>query len=134
MPREKTLVVFGVSGSKEVAAISRTVAARFDHFILTRAFKAGAEVAQFEPIFRAQATDITIATDTAEAARIARERAARDGLSVLAIGGLFLAAEVQREQRRAQQRRGECLGRRDRDLGPGAVSYTHLTLPTKRIV
>lgn len=95
-PREKTLVVFGVSGSKEVAAIARTVAERFDRFILTRAFKAGAEVAQFEPIFREQATDVAIAADTIEAARLARERAERNGLNVLAIGGLFLAAEVQR--------------------------------------
>lgn len=96
VPRKKTLVVFGVSGSKEVAAIARTVAARFDHFILTRAFKAGAEVAQFEGIFRDHAVDVTIAQDTHAAAQLARERAARDGLTVLALGGLFLAAEVQR--------------------------------------
>lgn len=96
VPRKKTLVVFGVSGSKEVAAIARTVAVRFDHFILTRAFKAGADVAQFEAIFRDHAGDVTLASDTHAAARLARERAARDDLTVLALGGLFLAAEVQR--------------------------------------
>jgi dihydrofolate synthase/folylpolyglutamate synthase len=96
VPRERTLVVFGVSGSKEVAAIARTVAARFDHFILTRAFKAGAEVDQFEAIFRAHAADVTIAPDTLAATQLARDRAARDGLTVLAVGGLFLAAEIQR--------------------------------------
>jgi len=96
IPREKTLVVFGVSGAKDVAAIARTAAGRFDHFILTRAFKAGAEVHQFEAIFRDTTTDVTVAPDTMTAAAMARERAARDGLSVLAIGGLFLAAEIQR--------------------------------------
>jgi len=96
VPREKTLVVFGVSSSKEVAAIARTVAARFDHFILTRAFKAGAEVDQFEAFFRDQASDVTIAPDTLTATKLARGRAQRDGLTVLAIGGLFLAAEIQR--------------------------------------
>lgn len=96
VPREKTLVVFGVSGSKEVAAIARTVAARFDHFILTRAFKAGAEVDQFEAFFRDRATDVTVAPDTLTATKLARERAERDGLTVLAVGGLFLAAEMQR--------------------------------------
>ncbi|MEZ6029418.1 MAG: hypothetical protein R3C46_06670 [Hyphomonadaceae bacterium] len=95
-PRERTLVVFGVSGSKEVAAIARTVAGRFDHFILTRAFKAGAATDQFEDIFRAIASDVTVAADTVEAARLARARAARDGLTILAVGGLFLAAEIQR--------------------------------------
>lgn len=95
-PREKTLVVFGVSGAKEVAAIAQIAAARFDHFILTRAFKAGADVQQFEAIFRNTSADVTIAPDTIAAATLARERAARDGLTVIALGGLFLAAEVQR--------------------------------------
>jgi len=38
---------------------------------------------------------VTIAADTAEAARIAKARAETEGLSVLALGGLFLSAEVQ---------------------------------------
>lgn len=95
-PRERTLIVFGVSSSKEVAAISHVVASRFDHFILTRAYKSGADIALFEPIFRANTTDLTIVPDTGAAARIARERAQREGLAVLALGGLFLAAEIQR--------------------------------------
>lgn len=95
-PRDRTLVVFGVSGSKEVAAIAETVAQRFDHFILTRAFKAGAPISQFEYAFRSRAADVTVAEDTAIAARLARDRAVTENLSVLAIGGLFLAAEIQR--------------------------------------
>ena len=94
-PREKTLVVFGVSASKEVAGIAKAVAARFDHFILTRAHKAGADVAIFADVFRGQSQDVTIAPDTTEAARIAKARAQTEGLSVLALGGLFLSAEVQ---------------------------------------
>lgn len=96
VPRGKTLVVFGVSGSKEVAAISETVASRFDHFILTRAHKAGADTSLFEPIFRAHCEDVTIAPDTATAADLARTRADEEGMTVLAIGGLFVAAEIQR--------------------------------------
>ena len=94
-PREKTLVVFGVSASKEVAGIAKAVAARFDHFILTRAYKSGADVALFADVFRKHSQDVTIAADTTEAARIAKERALAEGLSVLALGGLFLSAEVQ---------------------------------------
>jgi dihydrofolate synthase/folylpolyglutamate synthase len=95
-PRERTLIVFGVSSSKEVAAISEVVASRFDHFILTRAHKSGADVPLFEPIFRQHAQDVSVAPDTTAAAALARERAQRDGLAVLALGGLFLAAEIQR--------------------------------------
>lgn len=95
-PREKTLVVFGVSASKEITGIAKAVAARFDHFILTRAHKAGADVALFADVFRQQSQDVTIAADTTEAAHIAKERAQREGLSILALGGLFLSAEVQR--------------------------------------
>ncbi len=94
--RERTLIVFGISSSKEVAAISDIVASRFDHFILTRAFKSGADTALFEPVFRQHAKDVTVAPDTTSAATMARERAQRDGLSILALGGLFLAAEIQR--------------------------------------
>ncbi len=94
-PREKTIVVFGVSASKEITGISRAVAARFDHFILTRAHKSGADVALFADAFRKQSQDVTIAADTTEAARLAKQRAQSEGLSVLALGGLFLSAEVQ---------------------------------------
>ena len=94
-PREKTLVVFGVSASKEVAGIADVVASRFDHFILTRAYKSGADVGLFAGTFAKRARDVIIAPDTAEAARLAKTRAEREGLSVLALGGLFLSAEVQ---------------------------------------
>jgi folylpolyglutamate synthase/dihydropteroate synthase len=95
-PREHTLVVFGVSSSKEVAAISETVARRFDRFILTRAHKAGADIDMFESTFRKHSSDVIVAPDTGAAAALARDRAQREGLTVLALGGLFLAAEVQR--------------------------------------
>ncbi len=95
-PREKTLVVFGVSSSKEVAAISEIVANRFDHFILTRAHKSGADISLFEPVFRAHCQDVTTAPDTATAAQFARTRANLDGMTVLVLGGLFMAAEIQR--------------------------------------
>ena len=39
---------------------------------------------------------MTIAPDTATAAQFARTRANLDGMTVLALGGLFLAAEIQR--------------------------------------
>ena len=96
IPREKTLVVFGVSASKEVAGIANAVASSFDHFILTRAHKSGADVSLFEPIFRKHATDIVFAPDTETAAQFARTRANIDGMTVLVLGGLFLAAEIQR--------------------------------------
>ncbi|MEQ1607772.1 MAG: cyanophycin synthetase [Hyphomonadaceae bacterium] len=95
-PRKKTLVVFGVSASKEVAAIAERVAERFEHFILTRAYKSGADVALFAETFRKRSTDVTVATNTSEAAALAKRRAERDGMTVLALGGLFLSAEVQR--------------------------------------
>ena len=94
--RDTTLVVFGVSASKEVQGIAEVVANRFSRFILTRAHKSGADPALFEPIFRKQSADVVISPDTASAARSARERAARENLTVLALGGLFLAAEIQR--------------------------------------
>lgn len=92
-PRDKTLVVFGVSASKDVAGIARLVADRFDHFILTGANKAGADIALFREAFHGQ--DVLVEYDIATAARRARERAVRDGLTVLAIGGLFLAVEFE---------------------------------------
>ncbi len=92
-PREKTLVVFGVSASKDVANIASIVARRFDHVILTRAHKAGADIASFANAFAGK--QVTIEPDLENATRLARSRAERDGMTVLAVGGLFLAAEVQ---------------------------------------
>jgi dihydrofolate synthase / folylpolyglutamate synthase len=94
-PRDKTLVVFGVSASKEVAQIANVVAHRFDHFILTCARKSGADPDVFAEIFRQRSQDVTPEPDIAKATNLAKTRAASEGLSVLAIGGLFLAVEVQ---------------------------------------
>jgi dihydrofolate synthase/folylpolyglutamate synthase len=93
VPRERTLMVFGVSASKEVAQIAAIAARKFDRFILTHAHKAGADPATFAAAFAGK--DAAIAADTASAARLARERAEAEGLAVLAIGGMFLAVEVQ---------------------------------------
>jgi dihydrofolate synthase / folylpolyglutamate synthase len=95
IPREKTLAVFGVSASKEVATIARIAASRFDHFLLTRAQKAGADPGLFADTFRERSQDVVVEPDIVKAAELARDRAARDGFTVLAIGGLFLAVEVQ---------------------------------------
>jgi dihydrofolate synthase/folylpolyglutamate synthase len=93
VPREKTLVVFGVSASKEVARIAAIAARKFDHFILTHAHKAGADPSIFAAAFAGK--DATTAPDTVAAARLACQRAQAEGLTVLAIGGMFLAIEVQ---------------------------------------
>lgn len=93
VPRDKTLVIFGVSASKEVARIAEIVAAKFDRFILTKAHKSGSDVAAFTSAFVKK--DITIAPTTGAAAKLAKGQAEQEGLTVLALGGLFLAAEVQ---------------------------------------
>lgn len=95
VPRGNTLVVFGVSASKEVARIAETVAAKFDRFILTRAHKSGADPAAFASAFRQRAADVTLIPDIAAAAREARQRAGAENLTVLAVGGLFLAVEFE---------------------------------------
>ena len=89
----RSLVIFGVSASKEVAQIAAIVAGKFDRFILTHAHKAGADPAIFAAAFAGK--DMIVAPDTAAAARLARQRAEAEGLTVLAIGGMFLAVEVQ---------------------------------------
>jgi dihydrofolate synthase/folylpolyglutamate synthase len=93
-PRERTLVVFGVSASKEVGQIARVVASRFDHFVLTQAHKAGADPAGFAEAFADK--DVYVEPNLARAVKRAKARAAAEGFTVLALGGLFLAAEVQR--------------------------------------
>lgn len=92
VPRERALAVFGVSAAKDVRRIADVVAHRFDRFILTRAYKAGAPVEDFAASFAGR--DVVVAPDTISAAAAARERAGREGLTVFALGGLFLAAEV----------------------------------------
>jgi dihydrofolate synthase/folylpolyglutamate synthase len=106
-PREKTLVVFGVSSSKDVEGMATLVSSRFDHFILTTAKKAGADIDQFREVFRGH--DAQIEHDISSAARRARDRAAREGWSVLAIGGLFLAVEFEHAWRGGDPRELEFL-------------------------
>lgn len=89
---ERTLVVFGVSANKDVSAIADVVARRCDKLILTRAFKSGADLEAFAGRFAGH--DATVARDTITAARLARQRAQAEGLTVLALGGLFLAVEI----------------------------------------
>ena len=91
--RERTLVIFGVSASKEVSQIARIVANRFDRFVLTQAHKAGADPMAFAGAFAGK--DAAVEPDLAAAVTLAKARAEAEGVSVLALGGLFLAAEVQ---------------------------------------
>ncbi len=93
-PREKVLVVFGVTAGKDVANIARIVAGRFDRFILTRAHKAGADPALFTSAFAGK--DVVSEPDISRAAALARSRAYAGGLTLLVLGGHFLAAEFQR--------------------------------------
>jgi hypothetical protein len=69
------------------------VADRFDHVILTRAYKAGADIASFANAFAGK--QVTIEPDIVKAAHLAHGRATKEGMDVLAVGGLFLAIEVQ---------------------------------------
>jgi dihydrofolate synthase/folylpolyglutamate synthase len=92
VPRERVLVVFGATASKDIRRMGDILAARFDRFILASANRSGAPVAELFPAFAGR--DVTLAASTTQAAEIARSRAASEGLTVLAIGGLFLAAEV----------------------------------------
>lgn len=95
IPAADVIVVFGVSASKEVDAISKTVAGAFSEFILTRAHRSGAEPDRFRGHFAATGANITVEPDISRAAQIARDRATATGKTILAIGGLFLAAEFQ---------------------------------------
>lgn len=92
VPRERVLVVFGATASKDVVRMGEILASRFDRFILASACRSGAPVQDLAPAFGGR--EVTLAGSTEEAARLARARAQEEGLTVLAIGGLFLAAEV----------------------------------------
>jgi dihydrofolate synthase / folylpolyglutamate synthase len=90
---ERTLVVFGASANKNVQDMAAIVSARFDDVILTRAHKGGADPSGFAHHFTRRPP--ILAPDIAEAASLAKARARSEGRSVLAFGGLFLAAEMQ---------------------------------------
>ncbi len=93
--RSDVIVVFGVSSTKEVAAISKLVASSFDEFILTQAHRSGAGPEQFVEAFPDNDGARTIEPDISAAAQQARARAVESGKCVLVVGGLFLAAEFQ---------------------------------------
>jgi dihydrofolate synthase / folylpolyglutamate synthase len=93
VPRENVLLIFGASANKKALAMADIAASRFDRFVLTRAFKAGADPAGFAQAFSGK--DAVVEPDLMEAVAIAQRRAVAEGLTVLALGGLFLAAEVQ---------------------------------------
>ena len=92
---ERTLAVFGASSAKEVRKMAEIVARSFPRVLLTQAHKGGADVAAFSDLFAAHGDKALIEPDITRAAALAREIAATEGLTVLAIGGLFLATEFQ---------------------------------------
>ncbi len=92
---QDTIAVFGVSASKDVEGIAKLVAQTYDDVILTQAHKSGADPQRLAPYFEQASKRYTIAADITEAAALARDRASADGKPVLALGGLFLAAEFQ---------------------------------------
>lgn len=87
------VVVFGASAAKDAAGMARIVAARATRVILTRPLHGGADPLALAPLF-AGAHSVTIEPDLPAAVRLARADAGPAG-SAAAIGGLFLAAEVQ---------------------------------------
>lgn len=90
---EQTLAIFGASSAKKVEEMARICASNFPRVILTRPSKGGAEIERFRSLF--SQCDATEIESTRQAAAIARSLADREGLNVLALGGLFLAAEIQ---------------------------------------
>ena len=92
-PPEQTLVIFGASSAKKVEEMAHICASNFPRVILTRPSKGGAEIERFRDFF--SECDTTAIASTRQAADVARSLAEREGLNVLALGGLFLAAEIQ---------------------------------------
>jgi len=89
----RTLLVFGASQTKAFGAMAEiAAAAQFARIILTRAFKDGVDPSLLAAHFPAERT--VLARDTAEAAALAKTLARSAELSVLATGGLYLAAEI----------------------------------------
>lgn len=90
---ENTIVVLGVSSAKNVDGIAQPAAKAFHDVILTRAHRSGAPLDRLAAHFKAHEGIPALCEDISEAAALARQRAQAENKRVLAIGGLFLAAE-----------------------------------------
>jgi dihydrofolate synthase/folylpolyglutamate synthase len=90
--KERTLAIFGASASKRVEDMAAICARNFPRVVLTRTLQGGAPIERFISCF--SSCSIVTSPTTRQAAAIARETAQREGLSVIVLGGLFLAAEI----------------------------------------
>jgi dihydrofolate synthase/folylpolyglutamate synthase len=91
------LLVAGVSQNKAADEIVAQLAALADEIICTRAYHNGSPVETIAGIARRHRPDVKLheARRIEEAADLARGLALAQGMTVLAAGGLFLAAEFQ---------------------------------------
>ncbi len=94
--RKNTRRVRRVRHPRKSPALPRIVASCFDHFIPTRAHKAGADVGAVRSNLPPSARTTSRSPQTRPtAAQLAKAARAAEGLTVLALGGFFLSAEVQ---------------------------------------
>lgn len=93
LPLEETLLVFGASEGKEIAAMAAALSGRFGGgVLLSAAKKHGAAPEGLAPLF-ARDRLRGIAADPVAAAAAARRIAEAEGRPVAVLGGLFLAVE-----------------------------------------
>lgn len=86
------LVVFGVSDNKEVESIASIVRDNFPNVFLTAANKNGASVQSLKKYFDTNKL-VGSSQNISEAAKTVSQKAAKEGKTVLVLGGLFLAVE-----------------------------------------
>lgn len=95
VPREKVLLVFGAAASKQAPRMAAAAAERFHDIILTSPYGDSADVGHLASVVSKRSRRVVIERDVAAAARLARERAAAEGKSIIALGGTLLAAKMQ---------------------------------------
>lgn len=95
VPPEKVIVVFGAAANKQAGRMAAGVAQRFSDIILTAPYDLSADVGVLANGISQPGRRVQIERNVAAAAKLARERAAAEGKTVLAIGGAHLAAKIQ---------------------------------------
>ncbi len=95
VPQEKVIVVFGAAASKQASRMAVGVAQRFSDIILTAPYDLSADVGALANAISQPGRRVQIERNVAAAARMAHDRAAAEGKTVLAIGGAHLAAKIQ---------------------------------------
>lgn len=95
VPQEKVIVVFGAAANKQAGRMAAGVAQRFSDIILTAPYDLSADVGVLANGISQPGRRVQIERNVAAAAKLARERAAAEGKTVLAIGGAHLAAKIQ---------------------------------------